>query len=68
MLSSEVISMEQYEPSDQQIEAAARAYLGWQFPGRTWETAIEGMKAKFREGARIALRAAYDVPERQHRN
>ena len=40
------------------VEAAAKAWMEWQFPGRTWETASPGMRAKFIEGARVILRSA----------
>lgn len=46
------------EPTPLQIEAAARAWMTWQFPGRAWEDAIPAMKDKFRDGARRALLAA----------
>jgi len=42
---------------EKQVEAAARAWLAWQFPGRKWETAVPAMQDKFREGARVVLRA-----------
>lgn len=63
MLSSNVAPMGRYNPSEQQVEAAARAWLGWQFPGRTWETALDGMKEKMREGARVVLRAAHNASD-----
>ena len=47
--------------SDKQIEAAAKAWLEWQFQGQEWETASAAMKKKFREGARIILCAASDA-------
>lgn len=50
------------EPTDRQIEAAAKAWMAWQFPGRAWEDAVPAMKDKFRDGARQALRAAAFVP------
>jgi hypothetical protein len=46
------------EPSEPQIEAAAKAWMAWQFPGRAWDDAVPAMKAKFMDGARRALRAA----------
>jgi len=46
------------EPTLAEVEAAARAWMTWQFPGRDWEGAVESMKQKFREGARVVLRAA----------
>lgn len=46
------------EPSDRQVEAAARAWLEWQFPGRSFDAAGSSMKSKFREGARVVLMAA----------
>lgn len=51
------------EPTELQIEAAAKAWMAWQFPGRAWEDAVPAMKDKFRDGARIALRAAAFVPK-----
>jgi hypothetical protein len=47
------------EPTEQQVEAAARAWMTWQFPGRAWEDAVPAMKSKFRDGARLALLAAF---------
>jgi hypothetical protein len=44
--------------TDEQIEAAAKEYMAWQFPGRHWDDAVPSMKEKFREGARRALTAA----------
>jgi hypothetical protein len=49
------------EPSEQQVEAAARAWLEWTFPARDWNTAPPAMRDKFREGARASLRAAAAV-------
>ena len=49
--------------TDEQVEAAAKAWMTWQFPGRRWEDAVPSMKAKFREGARKALVAAVSVDE-----
>ena len=46
------------EPSEEQVEAAAKAWLSWQFPGRSWEDAVPSMKKKFRDGARRSLAAA----------
>lgn len=46
------------EPTMLQVEAAARAWMTWQFPGRDWEDAVPEMKDKFRDGARRALQAA----------
>jgi hypothetical protein len=46
------------EPTDRQVEAAAKAWMTWQFPGRSWEDAIPVMRDRFRDGARKALRAA----------
>jgi hypothetical protein len=46
------------EPTDRQIEAAARAWMTWQFPGRAWEDAVPELKDKFRDGAKRALLAA----------
>jgi len=46
------------EPSEAEIEAAAKAWLSWQFPGRDWDTAVDVMKDRFRDGARVVLRAA----------
>ena len=44
--------------SDKQVEAAAKAWLEWQFDGQKWETASASMKAKFMAGARVILTAA----------
>lgn len=44
--------------TEEQVEAAARAWMTWQFPGRSWEDAVPAMKEKFRDGARRALMAA----------
>jgi hypothetical protein len=44
--------------SDKQVEAAAKAWLEWQFDGQKWETASDSMKAKFLDGARVILSAA----------
>ena len=46
------------EPSERQVEAAAQAWMTWQFPGRDWDDAVPAMKNKFRDGARRALLAA----------
>lgn len=46
------------EPTDEQIDAAAKAWLEWQFPGRKWDRASEQMKNAFRDGARRAIIAA----------
>ena len=46
------------EPTEQQVEAAAKAWMGWQFPDRKWDDAISELKDKFRDGARHALLAA----------
>lgn len=44
--------------TERQIDAAAKAWMEWQFPGRSWDDAVPEMRAKFREGARCALTAA----------
>lgn len=44
--------------SSDEIEAAAKAWLTWQFNGKSWETATPQLQEKFREGARIVLSAA----------
>lgn len=44
--------------TEEQVEAAAKAWMSWQFPGRSWEDAVPAMKEKFRDGARRALTAA----------
>lgn len=49
------------EPTEEQVEAAAKAYMAWQFPGRDWDDAVPALKDKFREGARRALAAAAQV-------
>lgn len=54
------------EPEEIEIEAAARAYLEWQFKGRRWDSASSSMKEKFREGARVALRAAAVAVKQKH--
>ena len=46
------------EPTERQIEAAARAWMAWQFPGRAWDDAVPELRDKFREGARLVLQAA----------
>jgi len=46
------------EPTETEVEAAARAWLSWQFPGREWDTAVESMRNRFRDGAKVVLRAA----------
>lgn len=46
------------DPSPQEIEAAAKAWMAWQFPGRSWDDATEVMKKRFRSGAIVVLRAA----------
>ena len=48
-------------PSRDEVEAAAKAYAEWQFPKMAWDDLREGMKNKFREGARKALEAAMRV-------
>jgi len=52
-----------HEPCDDEIEAAARAIVEWQFPKREspWEAIPEEMKNKFRDAARRALEAAHVV-------
>jgi hypothetical protein len=49
--------LQRSEPTPEQVEAAAKAWMAWQFPGREWETAVESMREKFREGALVVLRA-----------
>lgn len=49
--------------SQGKIEAAARAYMEWQFPQRSWDSLTDGMREKFREGARNALVAAADASD-----
>lgn len=51
-------------PSNEQIDAAAEAWLTWQFPGRTWNSATSAMKDKFRAGAKIILSAAMNIKQR----
>jgi len=46
------------EPTEEQVEAAAKAWMSWQFPDRSWDDAVPSMKEKFRDGARLALAAA----------
>lgn len=53
------------EPTEEEVEAAARAWMGWQFPNRSWDDAIENMKQRFRDGASLALRAAAAVSPRE---
>lgn len=48
-------------PTERQVEAAAMAWMAWQFPGRSWNDAVPEMKNKFRDGARRALLAAADA-------
>lgn len=42
---------------DIRVEAAAKAWLQWQF-GRDWDTAVPELQNKFREGAKVVLVAA----------
>ena len=56
------------EPSEEEVEAAARAWLSWQFPGRDWDTAVDAMREKFRDGARIVLRAAATATKKKERD
>lgn len=44
--------------TNDEVEAAAKAWLTWQFQGRTWETATPQLQDKMREGARVVLAAA----------
>ena len=46
------------QPTEQQVLAAAIAWMAWQFPGRKWDDAIPEMQNKFLDGARQALVAA----------
>jgi len=46
------------EPSEEQVEAAAKAWMSWQFPNRDWDEAVPAMKDMFRTGARKAFNAA----------
>ena len=48
--------------SDKQIEAAAKAWLEWQFESQKWETASPAMKKKFLEGAQVILKAVEKTP------
>lgn len=50
------------EPTEEEVEAAAKEWMSWQFPGRDWEDAVPNMRQKFRDGAGRALRAAAAVP------
>ena len=54
------------EPTEEEVEAAAKAWMSWQFPGRPWDGAVENMKQKFRDGAVRALRAAGAVSKTLH--
>jgi len=58
VMSQRTMMSSSYEPTEVEIEAAARAWLDWQFPGRYWNTATQAMKDKFREGAKVVLQAA----------
>jgi hypothetical protein len=49
------------EPTEEQIEAAAKAWMSWQFPGRSWDDAVPALKDKFKDGAKKALLAAADI-------
>lgn len=49
------------EPSEEQVEAAAKAWMSWQFPNRDWDEAVPEMKNMFKTGARKALIAAAEV-------
>ncbi len=53
--------VEMCEPTKEEVEAAAKAWMSWQFPNRSWDDAIEKMRQKFRDGADKALRAAAAV-------
>jgi hypothetical protein len=46
------------DPSEEQVEAAAKAWMSWQFPNRDWDEAVPEMKDMFKTGARKALVAA----------
>lgn len=48
--------------SDKQIEAAAKAWLEWQFKDQLWENASPAMKKKFLEGAQVILKAVEKTP------
>jgi len=45
------------EPSEEQVEIAAKAWMAWQFPNRDWDEAVPAMKDMFKAGARRALTA-----------
>jgi hypothetical protein len=48
-----------YTISSEEVEAAAKAWLHFQFQGKwTWESAAPALKEKFREGAKQILVAA----------
>jgi hypothetical protein len=47
--------------SHREVEAAAKAYLEWQFPERTWESSPPKFRDVFMEGAAVILRAAAKV-------
>ncbi len=47
--------------SDKQIEAAAKAWLEWQFEGQKWKNASPAMRKRFLEGAKIILGAAEEA-------
>jgi len=46
------------EPTEEQVVAAAKAWMSWQFPNRDWDEAVPAMQDKFKDGARRSLRAA----------
>lgn len=46
------------DPSEEQVEAAAKAWMSWQFPNRDWDEAVPAMRDMFKTGARKALVAA----------
>jgi hypothetical protein len=48
-------------PSYYQVEAAAKTLLEWQFPmSGGWDSAPEGLRAKFREGAKLILERTFE--------
>lgn len=46
------------DPCETQVEAAAKAWLEWQFKGRRWEDAVPSLRESFLKGSRVILAAA----------
>jgi len=52
------------EPSEEQVETAAKAWMAWQFPNRDWDEAVPAMQDMFKTGARKALTAVAAMDSR----